>query len=770
MANPLTGNFDAVVQIAMRQINGLLARLHENGAVEDSPLKLMHSTSVRVGEGFQTHPDFGDLSDWVLEVQRARPGRGLRDLSAQLSATSPPGVAKFLTDAIADLGKRPVLEIPPNVIRGLARIQVSSVKLSTPPGSTSEVTVHAGVRAHYYPDAGTTSLPPPIHGDVEVVFEIHIVPPSGGAEIGILMAPAPGFLGDALFGSSGKLVVRPSSDDSKIRFTAAPGSGLSAVEESRISAEMRKVVRHGIELLPVDLPQGFPFHSFKGVGTGPQQALALPIVFPGTAPPANGFQGLTQPFTGSSGFGFAVRKEHVIGLIDIEKIRSEINSRTFRKYGANYRLNCTVGPNLTFHAGHIEVSGRVDARTSAWWAPNGFVSFKQRLGLHLSVPSQTIRLRRLGAPDVDESWFLSHDWAVDTVRTEMVNAVEANQESVRSVFDGAKAKLVGGLKEFDPSASAQFTEVEITEDGIIIRGDIGGGGRNAPVVDIADTHQNTAFTAFKSWIPGGRITRFIWSWVEHGSSPIEVALGGVEKSLADEHSFILPKPPGISDLSRICLRIEGTQTMPDGREVAIAGGTTCEVSAPVFELALPPWWAPLALPVWTPNASDDVVLRDALAGHIGVQGAGTGREEPGAHALGVLPRLAFGTAARRARRRADTGPRRLSARSGGRPARGHVRPTTQGHRGQAAWRALSCARAPHGRRRGRLESDVWCGENAVGVRDQRPARVRVEARGRSGARRPRSRPVQAPGARAGSSAPPAAFGRQGGRPRARGGI
>ena len=30
MANPLTGDYEAVVQIAIRQINGLLGTLHQN--------------------------------------------------------------------------------------------------------------------------------------------------------------------------------------------------------------------------------------------------------------------------------------------------------------------------------------------------------------------------------------------------------------------------------------------------------------------------------------------------------------------------------------------------------------------------------------------------------------------------------------------------------------------------------------------------------------------------------------------------------------------
>ena len=48
MANSLTGDYEAVVQIAIRQINGLLATLHQN-ANDDAPLKLLHSTSVRIG-------------------------------------------------------------------------------------------------------------------------------------------------------------------------------------------------------------------------------------------------------------------------------------------------------------------------------------------------------------------------------------------------------------------------------------------------------------------------------------------------------------------------------------------------------------------------------------------------------------------------------------------------------------------------------------------------------------------------------------------------
>ena len=46
MANALTGDYEAVLQIAIRQINGLLGTLHQNGATEDAALRLPHSTTA----------------------------------------------------------------------------------------------------------------------------------------------------------------------------------------------------------------------------------------------------------------------------------------------------------------------------------------------------------------------------------------------------------------------------------------------------------------------------------------------------------------------------------------------------------------------------------------------------------------------------------------------------------------------------------------------------------------------------------------------------
>ncbi|MBA3311479.1 MAG: TlpA family protein disulfide reductase [Nocardioidaceae bacterium] len=617
MANPLTGGYEAVVQVAVRQVDGLLGTLHQRGDVEGAPLKLLHSTSLRVGDPRRGPRDFEAFGDWVVAYQRAGPPLGLRDLGTELSGKAPPGVAKILGDAFGGLDEDWVFEDPPDVVRGRAKLQLSSVTLSVPDGSTSEVSVHAHVRAHYYPDSATTDMPVPVHGEVSAAFEVRRVQSAAGR----------------------RLLIQPSAQDSKIQFAAAPGSGLTSIDASRIAAQVRKALRESFTLLPVDLPSDFPFADFKGVGSGPSRAIALPLQLSGAGAPAGGLHGITHSITGGSGFAFAVRREHVSSLIDIEAIRAAIRRRRIPltvdlgwlgSIAVTYRLRFSSGPTLTFKAGAIEIGGRVEVETDTTVAPNGFVSFKQAVTLVLDASSQIVGLEAVSDPEVDESLFIPHSLAVSIVKTEIAKALASNALSIRRVFEDAQSNLVGGLKTFEPFASATYTGVEITPDGVIARGDIGSLGRRPPVVKVDETHGGAAFTAFESWIPAGRIARLVWSWVEHAHP---ASIWGTEKSFADEHRFILPKPSGVTSLSQICLRVEGSQIGPGGHESAIAAGTTCHLPDTGLAIDAPSWWEPVTMPVWLPDVADDAVLRDAVAAHLSVQRDLPPRDEPSENTL-----------------------------------------------------------------------------------------------------------------------------------------
>ena len=83
MANALTGGFDAVIQIAVSQINGILATLHQNGASATTTLKLLHEVRTRVGDPGRGRFDPPAFGEWLVEYQEARPAaprRPVRDL------------------------------------------------------------------------------------------------------------------------------------------------------------------------------------------------------------------------------------------------------------------------------------------------------------------------------------------------------------------------------------------------------------------------------------------------------------------------------------------------------------------------------------------------------------------------------------------------------------------------------------------------------------------------------------------------------------------
>jgi peroxiredoxin len=617
MTNPLTGDYEAVLQVAIRQITGLLGTLHQNGAQLDNPMTLPHSETGRIGDPRRGPPDSGVLTDgvfaeWVSDYQRSGPGRGLGDMQSHLITTAPPGAARLLTDAFATLrASWTNVNLPPplDLVRGLVKLQLSSVTLAVPQGSSSDVTVSAAIRARYYPDQGAADLPAPIHGTVQAAFRVRKVNTPSGP----------------------KLLILPSTDDAKFQFIAAPGGGLSAGDQNTLSVEVRRALRESMTPAPAALPRDFPFSDFKGVGSGASQVIALPFQLSGASAPASGVQPLTQSFIGSSGFAVAISADYVRGLFDVEAIRQNVAAVTLTikvsvwpfSTSVTYHLRFTSGPTLTFKPGEIEISGTVAAETSTGWAPNGSVNFKQMVRLTLDTSSQTVTPMRFGDPQVDESWFIPHQTAVNTVKSQIDNALSANTPSVRRVFADGKNTLRKGLNSFDPFASVSYAGLEITPDGVIVRGEIGSLPRRPPVVKISETEHSSAFTAFESWIPAGRIDRFVWSWLEHPNFSV---FGGVEKSFTDEHRFIFSKPAGATQLGQICLRIEGTQISPSGQNISVAGGTTCSVAEPEFAMDVPSWWGPITLPTWRPDVTDTTIFRKAIAAHVSVHADSPGKE------------------------------------------------------------------------------------------------------------------------------------------------
>jgi peroxiredoxin len=620
MANKLTGSYDAVAQISRRQLNGLLASLHQNGASDQPPLRLGHNGVLRIGDPKPTTPELVRLRfrNWIRNFQSAGGAANLDDLRARLAVNAPPGAAKMIEEEFSKLEKGRPGRQPSKKPRGRVKLQLSSPTIILADGATSEATLLTDVRAHYDPDSGAGEIAAadhPLHGEVRAAFELSVLSSASGR----------------------KLSVRPSSKDSKIEFIAASGTGLTGAEVSRISGEVRDIVREKFTPQPVDLPPDFPVSEFKVIGSGANQVVALPIRVSDSPLPTGRIQNLDENFADSSGFAFAASKEYIEDLLKpplfdevskaVRNFKREITPIEVTVFGIplkqtiKFTLQLKSGPSLEWESGKIKLSAHLKLVVRP--GPDVSFRFTQKFKLALNASTQQVTLEADGNPSVNTNlpFNFLHEAFENAIKGARDNALSGGvNDAVSGVFAGARQKLIGGLKVFDESASATFTAVKITKDGLIVRGEIGSGPRQAPVVQFNEIDEGRAFSALTTWIPGGKIDRYIWSWVGHSGKGPAKLFSGSHKSSIETHRFIFPKPAGMDPLGSVGLRIEGTQTGADGLTVPIAAESPPQLRDAFGTIVeSPAWWEPIMTPIWLEETKPDAKLKDLIAGHVPLQ-------------------------------------------------------------------------------------------------------------------------------------------------------
>lgn len=618
MANPLTGDFDAVFQVSVRQINGLLATLHQNGASAGAVASFPHRLSIAVGDAAAgASPGAQPFGKWLATagVKYTLAGGGNPALEADFDRAPPGAAPKLVTEFVR--WKDAVLKEPQrDAVVGVARVQCSSPVISLKTGEVNSLSCSVFARAQYLPDPGTQSLGQPIHGEVRIDYTPRVV--------------------TSPLGERGLSVPFP-ANDSNIRFLPEPGTGLSSGQTNEIQTQIRKVLRSRFKPMLVPLQGDFPFADFKGVGSMPvvpsqALAIALPASLANAAPPAGDLGSVSNAFIGNSDFAIAISREALTKLIQplLESFKTKVEQLRPRFLLATYKPRFSSGPALTFQNGRVVLSGRVEIETRAFLRPNGFVSFEQALTIKLDAGSQNATLEAVGDPTVDESWFIPHGIALDLVRSNRDAALAKVSKPVSDLLGKTRASLNQALAQFDPSASARYTTSTITPDGVIVAGEIATQYHYAPIRQFAETADGTGFTAFSSWIPGGRILNYHWSWVE---SRVFTTEGGQEwtipwfakvRSVDEPHWFLLPKPDKVTSPSQICLLIEGTQVSANGIPQPISEGKSCRVSAREPILTVPAGFDKVFIPRWQVDPAPDAILGDSILGYIDVVAA-TGR-------------------------------------------------------------------------------------------------------------------------------------------------
>ena len=610
MANHLTGDYDAVIELRVQQINGLLGTLHQRRIVPGDSPSFPHSSRVR----------FGDIPG-LLQAGNVRLVEWLKTLAATRTVSSAqpvmafplkpaPGLLALAEKATRELSAAQLEVVHSDRPRGRADVQISAPTVSFAEGATAEVTVQVEIRAHCVPDPGAGTLAAPIHGTVQATYSAR----------------------SKTVGDHAVLQVDVPADDGKIVFIPKPGTGLTAAETADIAVRVRKALRGDFAPLEVDLPAGFPFVDFKVLGSGAGQAIALPLPLPDRPFPAGAIGSVGNNFTAGSEFAIAVSREYVQNFLNsiIDKLKAAAAGLGSKSFWADYSVS--VGTiTSTWKAGAIDLSGKIFLNTDAWFSPNGWISFTQTLTLALDPPSQTVTIQAVGEPQVNESWWIPHSRALNNVRQVRDNALVSGGGKLSPIFNDARARLAAGLQSFDKFAAATFTAVEVTPDGVVIRGAIRTSSRMDPVIHFEDTDGGAALTAFQSWIPGGGIDQFVWSWIEM-KNPIPW-FNSPEYAYGD-HDFVLPKPASMKTANKVCLQIEGHRTTPDGfPEAVTASNDSCTPHSHEPILVFPPWLISVMMPIWKPRPPEDGALEQVIAGHVNVAGLSRGLEAVRANVL-----------------------------------------------------------------------------------------------------------------------------------------
>lgn len=575
MANGLTGDFDVVAEMSLPRINRLLAAQHQAGVFP-------HSFTVRI----DGRPSFDEASPPArpriggIAEQPARAAAERRiDTGARRAVLRRPivpmqqlmpgsllieeegAIAAFIGHRAFIRAENAIRAEHITFVQATAAVQASTptVTLATSPG-TPRVTLHFDVRAHVTPDPGSTFVPEFVHGDVALTVDVAQLAVQQGTQ----------FVLDFDF-VTGNL---------DVKFTPAAGSGTAQKDVSTIENAIYSLMSSGFVCgnALVDVPTNVRDMQFKALG-GPLPAAALLLSVEGTfARPDHGEfdtppspASVTNVFVrAEDDFAIAIGREFLTGTLasavtttaeDVRRQMTDANSIISFAF-IPYKLT-VPGTNIFLEPGILRVMVTFHAHRETGLAVLAPEDVDIRLIQEFTLSLQNGRVAVAPASELRvevSPGFVGDGMLVDEVNKQMTPArrqqlVDAANVFVGRAFDDLDLETVlRGLQV--PSAEARYTAVEVTTEGIILRGKLDLGAWQKPtaasdaLLTMEGGQKAIRLDAFASWIPGGTVQSYTWK------------NGG---PLTEEHAFVKFVPhTGAGGPGKWCVEVKGTQTMHDG--------------------------------------------------------------------------------------------------------------------------------------------------------------------------------------------------------------
>jgi len=543
MANPLTGDFEAVLQVSGGTINRLLASMHQNAGRDPTKPSFPHSVALRIGD------------------DRSIDG-----------------------------------------VRGAVWTQVSVPRVQLIQGATDRFVLEVDIRARYIPDSGTTPLPEFINGTVRALYRLADVDPNCFGWRGI----ASDYIWPRVERDSVSFEGTANEDGNILEFH----HGAAGEDSGLVTRTIAALLNTQFAAMPYKLEKGFRPGSLRSLNFGGESAVAAPIGI--STPPVGRIDSIEQLVVDGNDFAFAISRDYVLSEIQgqLDSLRdnyapefrviTEVGIGPFSgKLDVTYRVRLTAatvdwvgGVGLNSGAVTVKVSG--EAQTGEPDLNIGF-DFTQTLSLTFDSGSQKITVGPLGSPVVHVGAGGLLGVVLDLfARSAIEDEVKRQAERALSQFDlefnvaDYTTGLGKQLKDLDsPQADASLEHATFGPDGVVLGGRIWLARREDPVAAFAKTVELDGYSAFESWIPGGRIDRFEWSWSWSAGA-------GSPGSDAAEDRFLLRRPrggtrtkfgrtlgpveplPGLDGTGHICLNIRGVRVDPaSGDLVPVETGLQC---------------------------------------------------------------------------------------------------------------------------------------------------------------------------------------------------
>ena len=571
MANNLTGDFDVVAEFSIFAADRVLAAMHRAE-------RLPHSMTLRVDD-VPRHRYPPVLVGAVDEF-----GTAVVNQNVVGNPNPFPGLLAS-TDAVYS-GLRPVVNagnvivpITPTNFQGVAQLQLAPPTVEVPDASGSNLTVRMNIMSRYFPDPNTAPAAEFVRGDLLLTAGVNQVASQSGNMIVVN--------------------VNISGNDVNVSFNRQySSSALSAGDLAGINL----LIRNGLQtsFLPSNstLPESVKHLQFK--------TLLTPLSVIGVLLNLNDTQGnaasVNDVFLSPiDDFGLGVGSDFIVQQFT-QQLIFQPPSLSFLSYSVSVNA-----PTIELQTGKIVLKIKGHAHSSV--LPDFNFTLTQNFTLNLAEtvaggPLDTAVLAVSGDISVDVSGLsFLFDWIADDfissalgpIRAQRDAVVQAHEQNVKDMFSANKIlgsflnqllnpalPPTGDTPPQNVNFVLAYTSIDITTSGIVLHGSMSVTPWPAAHVEYQPIPARTTgvhvppgirpqgpdYSALNTWIPGGTITEYDWSY-EGQSQPF----------YADKNRFVLLSsgptvvPPkafvetvsGVQTGYRLlCLTVKGARLTPSG--------------------------------------------------------------------------------------------------------------------------------------------------------------------------------------------------------------